>query len=243
MLQKLRSSSVTTQIKLYADGASLEDFTRLYREGAARGFTTNPTLMHRAGVTDYESFAKALIAAIPDRPISFEVFSDDFEEMEIQARKIAAWGDNVYVKIPISNTLGHRSLPLVARLSKAGVKLNVTAILTLEQAVEAISALDPATPAVVSIFAGRIADTGQNPEPVMRAAVAMAAAKPLVEILWASIREPLNVYQAADCGCHIITITPDIFKKLAMEGKDLDALSLETVQMFRTDALSAGFAL
>ena len=194
MLQRVQPSTAA-KINLYADGADLQEFARLYADGQASGFTTNPTLMRRAGVTDYEGFAKALLECIPDRSISFEVFSDEFDEMERQALKIASWGENVFVKIPIS------------------------------------------------IFAGRIADTGRDPEPLMRAAVAMAARRPLAQVLWASIREPLNVYQAAECGCHIITITPDIFKKLPMEGKDLDQLSLETVEMFRTDAVAAGFAL
>ncbi len=230
-------------IKLYADGASLDDFTRLYKEGVATGFTTNPTLMHRNNITDYKAFAKALIERIPDRPISFEVFSDDFPSMAKQALKISSWGENVYVKIPITNTARQSSLPLVSVLSQAGVKVNVTAILTLEQTMRTVEALDPDVPAVVSIFAGRIADTGVDPMPMMRAAVAMARHKPLVEILWASVREPLNVYQAAECGCDIITVTPDVFKKLPMAGKDLSDLSHETVQMFREDALAAGFSL
>lgn len=242
MLQRVQPSTAA-KINLYADGADLQEFARLYADGQASGFTTNPTLMRRAGVTDYEGFAKALLECIPDRSISFEVFSDEFDEMERQALKIASWGENVFVKIPISNSKGESSLPLVRKLSASGVKLNVTAILTLEQTAGTVEALSPDTPAIISIFAGRIADTGRDPEPLMRAAVAMAARRPLAQVLWASIREPLNVYQAAECGCHIITITPDIFKKLPMEGKDLDQLSLETVEMFRTDAVAAGFAL
>jgi transaldolase len=230
-------------IKIYGDGASLEDFTRLYHEGLVSGFTTNPTLMRRAGVTDYEAFAQALLMQVRVYPISFEVFSDDLEEMKRQAFKIASWGDNIYVKIPITNTQGQSCLPLVSELSAAGVKVNVTAILTLEQVAGTVEALDAETPSVISIFAGRIADTGIDPMPVMRAAVAMAAIRPNAEVLWASVREVLNLYQAKECGCHIITTTPDLVKKIAMHGKDLSELSLETVGMFYQDALSAGYTL
>ncbi|MFN7107695.1 MAG: transaldolase [Brevundimonas sp.] len=228
-------------LKLYGDGASLADFSRLYDQGRVTGFTTNPTLMFKAGVVDYADFARQLITLIPDMPLSFEVFSDDFAEMDRQARLIASWGDNVFVKIPITNTQGQSSLPMAKALAADGVKLNITAMLTLEQVAEAIEVLADDTPAILSIFAGRIADTGIDPVPVMRAAVAMAARKPLAEVLWASTREVLNVYQAAECGCHIITATPDILKKLDMAGKDLDDLSLDTVAMFRTDAVAAGF--
>lgn len=230
-------------IKLFGDGASLADFSRLYDEGRTVGFTTNPTLMFKAGIADYAEFARKLVALIPDLPLSFEVFSDDFAEMERQARLIASWGGNVYVKIPITNTKGESSLPLVERLSRDGVKLNVTAMLTLEQVAGTVDALDPKVPGIISVFAGRIADTGVDPMPIMRAAVAMAARKPLAEVLWASPREVLNLYQARDCGCHIITATPDILRKLDMSGKDLAELSLETVAMFRTDAVAAGFSL
>lgn len=229
--------------KIFADGASLADFTRLYSEGVASGFTTNPTLMHRENITDYEAFAHTLLERIPDMPISFEVFSDEIAEMERQAMKIAAWGKNVYVKLPITNTRRESTLPLAAKLSQAGVKLNLTAILTLEQVAGAVEALDVSTPAIISVFAGRIADTGIDPVPMMRATVAMASRKPLAEVLWASLREVLNVYQARDCGCHIITATPDILKKLDMEGKNLDDLSQETVAMFYRDAQAAGFRL
>lgn len=248
MLHRLDVTEVATadlasQIKLFADGASLEDFTRLHEGGQVAGFTTNPTLMRRAGVTDYEAFAQALLARIPDAPISFEVFSDEFEDMKRQALKIAAWGDNVYVKVPITNTKGESSLPMVRELAAAGVKVNVTAILTLEQVAATVEALADDVPAVVSVFAGRIADTGVDPMPIMRAAVAMAARKPHAEVLWASVREVLNIYQARDCGCHIITSTPDVLKKLSMSGKDLAELSLETVAMFYDDAKAAGFQL
>jgi transaldolase len=234
---------VTNEIKLYGDGATLSDFARLHQEGLVTGFTTNPSLMRRAGVADYEAFAKELLAVIPDMPISFEVIADDFVEMQRQAEKIASWGKNVYVKIPITNTKRESSLPLVRVLSAKGIKLNVTAILTLEQVAATVEALDPATPAVISIFAGRIADTGIPPMPIMRAAVAMAARLPLAEVLWASIREVLNIYEAQDCGCHIITATPDLLKKLEMAGKDLTDLSAETVAMFDTDARAAGYQL
>lgn len=230
-------------LKLFADGACIDDFVSLNATGMVGGFTTNPTLMHRANITDYESFARELVAAIPDRSISFEVFSDDFEEMRRQAWKIASWGENVYVKIPITNTQGDSSLPLVRTLSAAGVKLNVTAILTLEQVAQTVEAADPKTPMIISVFAGRIADTGVDPVPLMRAAVAMAKAKPKAEVLWASPREVLNIHQAHECGCQIITATKEILQKLEMTGKNLDELSRETVAMFRRDAVSAGFSL
>lgn len=240
---EVAAADLSSQIKLFADGASLEDFTRLHDGGQVAGFTTNPTLMRRAGITDYEAFAQALLARIPDAPISFEVFSDDFEDMTRQALKIAAWGDNVYVKVPITNTKGESSLPMVRALAAQGVKVNVTAILTLEQVAATVEALADDVPAVISVFAGRIADTGIDPMPIMRAAVAMAARKPKAEVLWASVREVLNIYQARDCGCHIITSTPDVLKKLSMAGKDLAELSLETVAMFYDDAQAAGFQL
>ncbi|MBI1682820.1 transaldolase [Caulobacter hibisci] len=241
--QEIVTASLASQIKLFADGASLADFTRLNEQGDAAGFTTNPTLMRRAQITDYEAFAHELIARIPDKHISFEVFSDEFEDMARQARKIATWGENVYVKIPITNTRRESSLPMVRELAAEGVKLNVTAILTLEQVAETVDALHADVPAVISVFAGRIADTGVDPMPVMRAAVAMAARRPKAEVLWASVREVLNIYQARDCGCHIITSTPDVLKKLSMAGKDLADLSQETVAMFYDDAVAAGFQL
>jgi transaldolase len=230
-------------LKIFADGASIDDFTRLYREGAVTGFTTNPTLMRKAGVTDYEAFAKELLSKIPDMPISFEVFSDEIAEMGRQARKIASWGDNIFIKIPITNTRGDSTLSLVRELAAEGVKLNVTAILTLGQVAATVEALDPKVPAIISIFAGRIADTGIDPTPVMRAAVAMASRLPMAEVLWASVREVLNLYQARECGCHIITSTSDIIKKIELSGMDLDRLSLDTVTMFHKDALQAGYSL
>lgn len=232
-----------SRLKLFGDGATLADFSRLHGEGLVTGFTTNPSLMRRAGVTDYEAFARELLAIIPDMPISFEVIADEFDEMGRQAELISSWGENVYVKIPITNTRRESSLPLVKALSAKGVKVNVTAILTLDQVADTIEALHPETPAVISVFAGRIADTGVDPMPVMRAAVAMAARRPNAEVLWASVREVLNVYQAEDCGCHIITATPEVLKKLDMAGKDLADLSAETVVMFEQDARAAGYQL
>ena len=242
-IEALSLARQVNQVKVFGDGADLDDFQRLYQGGAVCGFTTNPTLMRRAGVADYAGFAQALLQLIPDRPVSFEVFSDEFDEMERQARRIAAWGDNVYVKIPITNTREESSLPLVRRLSRDGIKLNVTAILTLDQVAGAIDALDIETPAIISIFAGRIADTGLDPIPVVRAAVALTSLKPKAEVLWASTREVLNIYQAQACGCHIITAPSDIVKKLDMAGKDLNELTQETVAMFRRDAVAAAYTL
>lgn len=232
------------RIHLYADGADIKEMVAARQTDLVKGFTTNPTLMRKAGLTDYEAFAKAALAAIPDRPISFEVFADEFGEMERQARKIATWGDHVFVKIPITDPKGNSSLPLIGRLAKAGVKLNLTALLTLEQVRGVADQLNPDVPAVVSVFAGRIADTGVDPEPVMRASAAMLAHLPKAQLLWASSREVLNIFQAQACGCHIITVTPDILKKVAaMHGKDLTELSLDTVKMFDADAKAAGFTL
>jgi transaldolase len=245
-LDKIRPANdigALSGVKLFADGASLTDFTRLYASGQAAGFTTNPTLMHKAQITDYEGFARTLLARIPDLPISFEVFSDEFDEMKRQARKIASWAANVYVKIPITNTRGDSSLPMVRELAAEGVKVNVTAILTLDQVAGAVDALNADVPAIISVFAGRIADTGRDPVPVMRAAVALASLTPKTEVLWASLREVFNIHQARDCGCHIITATPDILKKLELTGKDLGELSRETVAMFHRDAIAAGFSL
>lgn len=232
------------RIHLYADGADIKEMVAARQTDLVKGFTTNPTLMRKAGLTDYEAFAKAALAAIPDRPISFEVFADEFGEMERQARKIATWGAHVFVKIPITDPKGNSSLPLIGRLAKAGVKLNLTALLTLEQVRGVAEQLNPDVPAVVSVFAGRIADTGVDPEPVMRASAALLAHLPKAQLLWASSREVLNIFQAQACGCHIITVTPDILKKVAaMHGKDLTELSLDTVKMFDADAKAAGFTL
>jgi transaldolase len=231
------------QIQLYADGAVLEEMITARRAGLVKGFTTNPTLMRKAGITDYSAFARQALEAIPDLPISFEVFADDFPDMERQAKLMAGWGEQVYVKIPITNSRGESSLPLIETLTLAGVKLNVTAILTLAQVEGVAKVLRPDLPAIVSVFAGRIADTGRDPMAVMRQCVERL--KPLTQtrLLWASTRELLNLFQAQACGCHIITVTPDILKKLALEGMSLDALSLDTVRMFFRDACAAGFSL
>ncbi len=236
--------STELRIAVYADGADIRDMIAARDAGTVKGFTTNPTLMRKIGITDYQAFAHEALAAVGGMPISFEVFADDFEEMERQAKLIATWGDAVYVKIPITNTRAESSIPLIARLSAAGVKLNVTAILTLDQVREVVAALDPATPAIVSVFAGRIADTGVDPVPLMREAASICAARPKAELLWASPRELLNIFQADEVGCHIITVTSDILKKLVtMVGKPLDELSLDTVKMFYNDATAAGFQL
>ncbi|MGE4527373.1 MAG: transaldolase, partial [Rhodospirillaceae bacterium] len=231
------------KIKLFADGADMESILALYKNPLVKGFTTNPSLMRKAGVADYEGFSRKLLAAVPDRPVSLEVFADDLPTMEAQARVIASWGKNVNVKIPVTNTKGEFTGPIIERLSAAGVALNITAVFTLEQTQAIADCLHPDTPAIVSIFAGRIADTGVDPAPLMAAAVKILAAKPAAELLWASSREFLNVIQADEVGCHIITATPDILAKLKLMGKDLTEFSLETVQMFYKDATSAGFQI
>jgi transaldolase len=231
------------RIAIYADGADVREMVAARDAGIVKGFTTNPTLMRKVGITDYAAFAKDALAATGDMPISFEVFADEFDEMERQAKLISTWGEPVFVKIPITNTKGESSIPLIQRLSAAGVKLNITAILTLQQVREVVDALDPNTPAIVSVFAGRIADTGVDPVPLMKEAAAICAAKPKAELLWASPRELLNIFQAEEVGCHIITVTPDLLKKLSMVGKPLDELSLDTVKMFFNDASAAGFKL
>jgi transaldolase len=215
----------------------------LYRNPLIRGFTTNPTLMRKAGIRDYEEFSQRVLAAIPDRPISFEVFSDDFSEMEDQALKIASWGNNVYVKIPVTNTQGVSASSLLGRLSRKGVKLNVTALMTLRQVEEVAQNLCACPAAYLSIFAGRIADTGRDPVPIMRDAVDILSGSNNLQLIWASPRELLNVFQADAIGCHIITATRDILNKLPLVGKDLDLYSRETVMMFRNDAVEAAFTL
>jgi transaldolase len=212
-------------------------------KGLVKGFTTNPTLMRKAGITDYAGFAREALAAIPDLPICFEVFADEFPAMERQARLIGSWGANVFVKIPITNTRGESSLPLIQRLADAGVQLNVTAILTLDQVAGVAKVLCRDLPAIVSVFAGRIADTGRDPQATIRRSVALLAGLPKASLLWASTRELLNIFEAQACGCHIITVTTDILKKLSMEGMALDELSLDTVRMFHRDACAAGFTL
>jgi transaldolase len=237
------SSAGSLKIKIFADGADLKGMLEMYRRPDIQGFTTNPTLMRKAGISDYRAFAREVVAAIPDRPISFEVFSDEFAEMETQAREIARWGKNVNVKIPVTNTRGEPSHPLVKRLAADGIQLNVTAIFTLEQVREVVAALDPGVPAYVSVFAGRIADTGRDPVPHMVAAKALLAARPLAQLIWASPRELLNIFHADAAGCDIITVTNDLLVKLGGVGKDLGQFSLETVKMFRDDAVKAGFKL
>lgn len=231
------------RVKVFADGANLPSMLDLYRDSRISGFTTNPTLMRNAGITDYKAFALEVLAAIPDRSISFEVFSDDLAEMERQAREINSWGENVYVKIPVSNTEGISTGPLIKTLSHAGVKLNVTALMTLAQVEDVVSNLAGGAPSYVSVFAGRIADTGVDPVPLMAAAVEILRPHPGCELIWASPRELLNVFQADSIGCHIITVTPDVLKKLSLVGKNLDEYSLDTVKMFRSDAVAAGFTL
>lgn len=231
------------KVKLFADGADLAGMKEMAANPLIRGFTTNPTLMRKAGITDYKSFAREVLSAIPDRPVSFEVFADEFEEMEAQAYEIASWGPNVNVKIPVMNTKGAFSGPLIERLSRAGVRLNVTAVMTVEQVQRIADRLSPDTPAIVSVFAGRIADTGRDPVPLMADAVGVLRSRPKAELIWASPRELLNVFQAESIGCHIITATNDILKKLGLVGKDLDRYSLETVEMFYKDARAAGFSI
>jgi transaldolase len=230
-------------IKIFADGADKAAILELYKDPLIQGFTTNPTLMRKAGITDYAAFARDLLACIRDRPVSLEVFADDFPEMERQARQIASWGDNAYVKIPVTNTRREPSLDLICRLSHAGVKLNVTALLTLDQVRDVAAALAGGAPSCVSVFAGRVADTGRDPVPLMAAAVELLKAYGGMELIWASPRELLNIFQADAIGCHIITATPDILKKLSLVGRDLHDYSLDTVKMFHDDAKHSGFVL
>lgn len=231
------------KVKLFADGADLAGIKEMAANPAIKGFTTNPTLMRKAGVADYKAFALQALQAVGGRPISFEVFADEFGEMEKQAHEIASWGKNIYVKIPVMNTRKEFSGPLVERLSRAGVQVNVTALMTTEQVARITERLAPDTPSIISVFAGRIADTGRDPMPIMAASVKAMKAKPKAELIWASPRELLNIFQAGDVGCHIITATNDIVKKLSLVGKDLDAYSLETVEMFYKDAKAAGYSI
>lgn len=231
------------RIKIFVDGAELKTIREAAKNPLVRGFTTNPTLMRAAGVPDYKAFALEMLAMIPDRPVSFEVFADDLPSMSAQAMEIVSWGDNVYVKIPVSNTKGEFCGPLIATLSASGVKLNVTAVMTLDQVSRICEVLHPDTPAIVSVFAGRIADTGRDPVPVMKRAVEILRSRPKAELLWASPRELLNIFQGDEIGCQIITVTNDLVKKLALVGKDLDAYSRETVEMFYKDASAANFSI
>jgi len=230
-------------VKIFADGADKEGILEMYAKTFIKGFTTNPTLMRKAGISDYRAFAKEILQAISDRPISFEVFSDEFQDMERQALEISSWGDNVYVKIPVTNTRGQPSYDLVRKLTKSGVKVNVTALMTLDQVSDVVAILDSETPSYVSVFAGRIADTGRDPVPLMAAAVEILKTRPKAELIWASPRELLNIFQADTLGCHVITVTNDTLKKLFLIGRDLNDYSLETVKMFFEDAKGAGFEL
>lgn len=237
MLQQLK-------IKIFADGADKEGIFKLNANPLIQGMTTNPTLMRKVGVKDYEAFAREILQGVTSKPISFEVFSDEFPEMRRQALKIAAWGRNVYIKIPITNTRGESSLPLIRELGQDGVQLNITAILTLPQVRGVGEALNAAVPSVVSVFAGRIADTGVDPDPIMRASLALLDGQPRAELLWASVREVLNIFQADHCECHIVTVPHDILDKaLKLAGTEHAQLSLETVKMFAADARAAGFTL
>lgn len=231
------------EIKIFADGADKEGMLEMYRNPLIKGFTTNPTLLRKAGVSDYEAFALDILKSIPDRPISFEVLSDEFEEMEVQAQKISRWGKNVYVKIPVTNTRAESSINLIRKLVRAGIKLNVTAMMTLDQIRDVSLALEGGISAYLSVFVGRIADTGRDPLPLMSAAVELVRMYSNIELIWASPREILNIFQADLIGCQIITVTYDILKKLDLIGKDLHKFSLDTVKMFHDDALKAGYVL
>ena len=230
-------------VKIFADGADRDAMIKLAQDPVVKGFTTNPTLMHAAGITDYEGFARDILEYITDRPISLEVFSDEFDEMERQARKIASWGDNVFVKIPVTNTRGESSAALISDLTADGLSLNVTAILSLPQVEIVHEALAGTRAAIVSVFAGRVADTGRDPIPLMAEARQILCDDAAQRLLWASPREVLNLRQAESVGCHIITMTNELIRKLPNLGRDLDDLSLDTVRMFRRDALESGFVL
>ena len=237
------SAIANLKVKIFADGADLAGMKEMYANPLIKGFTTNPTLMRKAGVQDYKAFARQVLEAIPDRPISFEVFADEFDEMERQALEIASWGENIYVKVPVTNTRKQFTGPLIERLAKAGVALNVTAVMLPEQVQSITECLVPETRAIISVFAGRIADTGRDPVPLMAEAVKIISAKPKAELIWASPRELLNIFQADSIGCHIITATNDILNKLSIVGKDLERYSLETVEMFYQDAEAAKYTI
>ena len=229
------------KVQIFADGADKAGMLEMYAKPYIKGLTTNPTLMKKVGITDYRAFCKDILTSIKDKPLSFEVFSDDFAEMERQAMEIASWGDNVYVKIPVTNTKQETCYALVKKLSEQNLKLNVTAIMTLAQVRDVVMALNPNVPSYVSVFAGRIADTGRDPLPMMAAAVEMLRVTPAAELIWASPRELLNIFQADEVGCHVITVTNDILKKLYLIGYDLNSYSLDTVKMFYEDAVQAGY--
>ena len=233
----------TLKVKIFSDGADKVNMLEMYSKPYIKGLTTNPTLMKKVGITDYRAFCKDVLTSIKDKPISFEVFSDDFTEMERQAMEIASWGDNVYVKIPITNTKQETCYALVKKLTEEKVKVNVTALMTLTQVRDVVSVLNPEIPSYVSIFAGRIADTGRDPVPVMAKAVEILKVAPAAELIWASPRELLNIFQANEIGCQVITVTNDIINKLPLIGYNLDEFSLDTVKMFYKDAVAAGFRL
>jgi transaldolase len=243
MEKRAVAASHDLRIKIFADGADLESIKKTAEDPTIKGFTTNPTLMHKAGVTDYEAFAKEVLACVSPLPVSFEVFSDEWAEMERQARLLASWGANVYVKIPVTNTKGESAAPLIKALASDGTQLNVTALMTVPQVERVADAMSEAERGIVSVFAGRIADSGVDPIPVMCDALKALASTPQLELLWASPREVLNIVQADHIGCHIITATYDLLAKLNGVGKDLNQFSLETVQMFHKDAVAAGFSL
>jgi transaldolase len=231
------------KVKIFADGADKVGMLEMYVKPFVKGLTTNPTLMKKAGITNYRAFCKDILTSIKDKPLSFEVFSDDFSEMERQALEIASWGENVYVKIPVTNTKQEPCYALVKKLAEQKVKLNVTAIMTLEQVRDVVHSLNPDIPSYVSVFAGRVADTGVDPVPMMAKAVDMLKVAPAAELIWASPRELLNIFQADEIGCQVITVTNDILKKLSLVGYDLEQYSLDTVQMFYNDAVAAGYKL
>ena len=231
------------KVKIFADGADKAGMLEMYAKPYIKGLTTNPTLMKKVGITDYRAFCKDILTSIRDKPLSFEVFSDDFAEMERQAMEISSWGENVYVKIPVTNTKQETCYALVKKLAARKVKLNVTAMMTLTQVRDVVASLDPNVPSYVSVFAGRIADTGSDPVPLMTAAVEQLKVAPAAELIWASPRELLNIFQADEIGCQVITVTNDILKKLSLVGYDLDKYSLDTVKMFYNDATAAGFRL
>jgi transaldolase len=231
------------RVKIFADGADRASILELAANPLVKGFTTNPTLLRKAGITDYEAFGRSLARAIPNRPFSFEVLSDDFDQMEQQALQIANWGENVYVKIPITDTRGRSAAALVKRLAEHGVKLNVTALMTLDQVDAVVPSLRNGPPSCISIFAGRVADAGCDPLPILRGALERMRAYPQIELIWASPRELFNIVQAEEIGCHIITVTHDLLKKLPLIGRDLSEYSLDTVKMFVNDARAANFVL
>jgi transaldolase len=235
--------TISLKTKIFADGADKQGMLHMYHKPWIDGFTTNPTLMRKAGISDYQAFALDILQAIPDKPISFEVFSDDFDEMYAQAMHIAKWGNNVYVKIPVTNTKAEPAYALIKKLAEHNVKMNITALMTLDQVFDVTEALSATSSSYISVFAGRIADTGRDPLPIMQKSLEIMSSAPQLELIWASPREILNVFQADAIGCHIITVTNDLLKKLELAGKDLNEYSLETVQMFRDDAIKAGFVL